>query len=1053
MAPGSTLGTAQNIGTLTTFGINEALGTTSPIDFYKFSLTSTNSISLLLDGANQNYLYAEIYLDKNNNGLIDSGELLIASDADYFGTDTGNLNIDLGAGTYFVAVQRSSTAINSGYSLNLVATATPPSIPTNPGNTLGTAYVVGNLTGIRSFTEFVGNVDPLDLYKFSLTSTNDIQVLLSGVDQSYLNPVIYQDKNNNGLIDTGEQLYADYAGPTHNGLINTTLGAGTYYVSVEQNSTNINSNYTLQLSATAAPPSIAPDPGNILATAYNVGTLTGIRQFKEFVGTVDPIDFYKFSLTSTQDIKLLLSGVTQSYLDPYIYQDKNNNGVLDTGEQLYVDYAGSSRNGEINTTLGAGTYYVAIAQDTINVNSNYTLQLSATAAPPSIALDPGQTFGTAYNVGNLTGIQQFKEFVGNVDPLDYYKFSLTSTNNVKLLLSGVTQNYLDAGIYQDRNNNGVLEAGELIAEDYSGTSRNGEVNVTLGAGNYYVGVRQDTVNVNSNYSLLLSATAAPPSIPVDPGQTLGTAYNIGSLTGIKEFKEFVGNSDTLDYYKFSLAGNNSIKLSFTGVTQNYLDVDIYQDTNSNGLIDINERLYTDYAGVSRNGEINATLTAGTYYVGVRQDTPSSNSNYTLQLVNNTVPDPANTVTLAVAPGAVTEDGLGNLVYTFTRTGSAASAATVSYAIGGTALFNTDYTALGVTNFNGINGTITFAVGSNVATLVLDPTADAAIEANETVALTLTPGAGYTVGTPAAVTGTITNDDVLNLPGVSIAVQDITVVEGKDANALLTVSLSAVSNRPISINYTTAPVNGTAGLDYTPRTGTLVIAANSLTGTISIPILNDNLNEADESFIVTLSNPVNATIDPLAGIAEVTITDTLRSAITRTLTAGVENLTLTGAGAINGIGNAGANIITGNLASNQLNGAAGNDVLIGGAGADSFLFNGAILTGANTVATVLGRDGISDFVVATDKIALSKGTFSAITSAPGVMLSADFISVLNDTVALTGTQSAAIIYSQATGNLFYNQNGVAAGFGANGGNFAVLATHPVNLGATDFTIIA
>jgi Ca2+-binding RTX toxin-like protein len=49
---------------------------------------------------------------------------------------------------------------------------------------------------------------------------------------------------------------------------------------------------------------------------------------------------------------------------------------------------------------------------------------------------------------------------------------------------------------------------------------------------------------------------------------------------------------------------------------------------------------------------------------------------------------------------------------------------------------------------------------------------------------------------------------------------------------------------------------------------------------------------------------------------------------------VENLTLTGAAAINGTGNAGNNVITGNTADNLLNGSAGNDTLNGGAGLDT-----------------------------------------------------------------------------------------------------------------------
>jgi hypothetical protein len=112
-----------------------------------------------------------------------------------------------------------------------------------------------------------------------------------------------------------------------------------------------------------------------------------------------------------------------------------------------------------------------------------------------------------------------------------------------------------------------------------------------------------------------------------------------------------------------------------------------------------------------------------------------------------------TVTLAVSPNSVTEDGPTNLGYIFTRAGSTINALTVNYGIAGTANA-TDYT--GATP--GTGKTITFAAGSATATLTLDPTADTTIENNETVALTLATGTGYTIGTTTAVTGTITNDD-------------------------------------------------------------------------------------------------------------------------------------------------------------------------------------------------------------------------------------------------------------------------------------------------------
>ncbi|MCZ8242017.1 MAG: hypothetical protein O9323_09605, partial [Microcystis sp. LE19-131.1A] len=255
-----------------------------------------------------------------------------------------------------------------------------------------------------------------------------------------------------------------------------------------------------------------------------------------------------------------------------------------------------------------------------------------------------------------------------------------------------------------------------------------------------------------------------------------------------------------------------------------------------------------------------------------------------------VGDVISNITLAVSPSSVTEDGTTNLVYTFTRSGVTTNALTVNYTLGGTATLNTDYTRTGTTN------TVTFAANSSTATVIVDPTADTTVEPDETVILTLATGTGYTVGTTTPVTGTINNDDFSQL-----SINNITVVEGLDNNAILTVTVDNPNPQPITFNYTTAPINATANVDYTSKTGTLTIAPNTATATISIPILNDNLNEADEAFTVTLSNTVNATINPDEAIGQVIITDTLQSAITRTLPNNVENLRLIGTNNINGTG--------------------------------------------------------------------------------------------------------------------------------------------------------
>jgi Ca2+-binding RTX toxin-like protein len=83
-------------------------------------------------------------------------------------------------------------------------------------------------------------------------------------------------------------------------------------------------------------------------------------------------------------------------------------------------------------------------------------------------------------------------------------------------------------------------------------------------------------------------------------------------------------------------------------------------------------------------------------------------------------------------------------------------------------------------------------------------------------------------------------------------------------------------------------------------------------------------------------------------------DTVRSGITYTLGANVENLELLWAGSSWGTGNELDNVITGNAGANTLSGLAGNDTLIGGAGVDT-LIGGA---GADILS---GGEGSDTFV--------------------------------------------------------------------------------------------
>ena len=113
------------------------------------------------------------------------------------------------------------------------------------------------------------------------------------------------------------------------------------------------------------------------------------------------------------------------------------------------------------------------------------------------------------------------------------------------------------------------------------------------------------------------------------------------------------------------------------------------------------------------------------------------------------------ITLSVSPASITENGITNLVYTFSRTGATTNVLTVSYNVGGTAALGIDYTGIAATPST---KTVTFAAGSAIAIVTIDPTVDTEIEPDETVIFTLAPGSEYIIGAIASAVGTITNNN-------------------------------------------------------------------------------------------------------------------------------------------------------------------------------------------------------------------------------------------------------------------------------------------------------
>lgn len=166
---------------------------------------------------------------------------------------------------------------------------------------------------------------------------------------------------------------------------------------------------------------------------------------------------------------------------------------------------------------------------------------------------------------------------------------------------------------------------------------------------------------------------------------------------------------------------------------------------------------------------------------------------------------------------------------------------------GTATAGSDYTTLAPT-------VLTFPSLSVQQALSVGISGDTQLESDENFTLNLTAleipvGISAITVSPAAIVGTIVNDDA-----IALSVNDVRGPEGTASPVQFnfTATLSSASSIPVTVNFNTIDGTALSSSDYTARTGTLTFAPGELSKTTAIAITNDNVTEPDENFQFALS---------------------------------------------------------------------------------------------------------------------------------------------------------------------------------------------------------
>lgn len=231
-----------------------------------------------------------------------------------------------------------------------------------------------------------------------------------------------------------------------------------------------------------------------------------------------------------------------------------------------------------------------------------------------------------------------------------------------------------------------------------------------------------------------------------------------------------------------------------------------------------------------------------------------------------------------------EGNSGVTAFTFTVSLStpATDVVTVNYATAdGTAtVANNDYTAAA--------GAVSFAPGVTSQTITVNVNGDAVTESNETFLVNLSGVTANATLADAQGVGTIQNDDV-SLPTLSI--NDVSVLEGNlnSTKATFTVRLSAASTQTVTVRYATVNGTATAGSDYKAASGTLTFRPGQTSQTITIAVYGDKIAELDETFLVVLSSPANATLAVSQGVGTIRNDDGALAAAAAARAAAVDQL--------------------------------------------------------------------------------------------------------------------------------------------------------------------
>lgn len=287
-------------------------------------------------------------------------------------------------------------------------------------------------------------------------------------------------------------------------------------------------------------------------------------------------------------------------------------------------------------------------------------------------------------------------------------------------------------------------------------------------------------------------------------------------------------------------------------------------------------LSTTSVSMTASGSVSIPITDDIYYEGsetfsVRFSTSDTSISIPDDTIVITITDNETQPTLSIDDAADVTEASGTVNATFTIRLSSASTqdVLVSWITGN----DSPPSAVAGTDYYSGSGNVTFTAGQTTKTITVQIKDDLLDEANEYFVVNVSTAASGILTGDLQGRAKIVDDDATP----TIYFNPATVSQTESTTTMtFTVWISAISGQNVSVQYTTAassPVSASTS-DYNAITTplTLNIAAGAQNATFNVTIVNDTTVESDETFVVNLSNPTNATITAGQSQAVGTIVD-------------------------------------------------------------------------------------------------------------------------------------------------------------------------------------